>query len=49
MVNVHAKFDEDGHNGLVSVLQSQNVTHQCTDGTTEVLLYVLHKALLGNN
>ena len=35
MVNMSAKFDEDAHNGLVSIIQGQSVMHTHTHRWTE--------------
>ena len=48
-----AKFDEEAHNGSVSIVFTRSKrdghTHGHTDGTTAALLYPLRNALRGDN
>ena len=47
-----AKFDEEAHNGSVSIVFTRSkrdgTTHGRTDGTTAALLYPLRNALRGD-
>ena len=50
MVNMSPKFDEETHNGVVSIVFTRSM-HGHTDGHTEPqqLLYPLRNALRGKN
>ena len=53
MVNMSAKFDEESHKGLVSIMYTMSKrnrhTHGRTERTTAALLYLLRNALRGDN
>ena len=52
MVNMSANFDEEEHNGLVSIVFTRSTdgrTDAHTHGTTATLLYPLRNALRGDN